>query len=133
MAFTHDHKHSSGVTHGRAFLIGIVLNSVFIAIEVIYGLIANSSALLADAGHNASDVLGLVFAWTAAWLSTLNPKGKYTSGLRKSTILVAVLNALLLFGAITFIGMDAIAKIKNPEPVGGGKVMVVAGIGFLIN
>lgn len=102
-------------------------------IEVIYGLIANSSALLADAGHNASDVIGLVFAWTAAWLATRKPKGKYTYGLRRTTILVSILNALLLFAAMGFIGWDAWQKILHPEPVAGGPVMIVAGIGVIIN
>ncbi len=126
-----DHQHST--THGRAFAIGIGLNVVFVAIEVIYGLLANSSALLADAGHNASDVLGLAFAWAAAWLATSRPKGKYTYGLRKTTILVSILNALLLFGAVVAIGWDAIGKFNDPQPVGGTRIMIVAGIGVVIN
>ncbi|MFV0345985.1 MAG: cation diffusion facilitator family transporter [Bacteroidales bacterium] len=129
----HHHVHPTEVSHGRAFAIGIGLNVVFVIVEVIYGLIANSSALLADAGHNASDVLGLVFAWTAAWLATIRPKGKYTYGLRKSTILVSILNALLLFGAVGFIAWDAIGKFKNPEPVAGTQVIIVAAIGIIIN
>jgi len=135
MAHTHSHHHhhESGNRHGKAFAIGIALNIVFVAVEVIYGLLANSSALLADAGHNASDVLSLVFAWTAAWLATIKPTGKYTYGLRKTTILVSILNALLLFGAVGFIAWDAIGKIRNPEPVAGTQVMVVAGIGVVIN
>ena len=100
---------------------------------MVFGLIANSSALLADAGHNTSDVLSLVFAMTAAWLAGLQPKGKYTYGLRKTTILVSILNAFLLFGAVVAIGWDAIEKLKNPEPVAGSKVMLVAGIGVIIN
>ncbi len=135
MAHTHSHHHhhESGNRHGKAFAIGIALNIVFVAVEVIYGLLANSSALLADAGHNASDVLSLVFAWTAAWLATIKPTGKYTYGLRKTTILVSILNALLLFGAVGFIAWDAIGKIRDPEPVAGTQVMVVAGIGVVIN
>ncbi len=125
---THQHK-----TYGRAFAIGIGLNVVFVAIEIIYGLIANSSALLADAGHNASDVLGLVFAWTAAWLANSKPKGKYTYGLRKTTILVSILNAFLLFGAVIAIGWDAFGKLQNPQPVGGTQIIIVAGIGVVIN
>ncbi len=130
---SHHHHHETGNNHGKAFAIGIGLNVIFVAIEVIYGLLANSSALLADAGHNASDVLSLVFAWTAAWLATIKPTGKYTYGLRKTTILVSILNALLLFGAVGFIAWDAIGKIRNPEPVAGTQVMVVAGIGVVIN
>lgn len=129
----HQHHHESPNKHGKAFAIGIGLNVVFVAVEVVYGLLANSSALLADAGHNASDVLSLVFAWTAAWMATIKPTGKYTYGLRKTTILVSILNALLLFAAVGFIGWDAITKIKNPQPVAGNQVMIVAGIGVIIN
>lgn len=125
--------HTAAVSHRRAFIIGIALNVVFVAIEIVYGLLANSSALLADAGHNASDVFSLVFAWSAAWMATIKPKGKYTYGLRKTTILVSILNALLLFGAVVAIGWDAVGKIREPEPVQGGTVMVVAGIGVFIN
>lgn len=121
------------VSHGRAFAIGIALNIIFVAIEIIYGLIANSSALLADAGHNASDVLGLAFAWIAAWLATIRPRGKYTYGLRKTTILVSILNALLLFGAVFAIGWDAIEKLKYPQPVAGKQVILVAAIGVVVN
>ena len=131
MAHTHEHKPQNN--HGKAFAIGIGLNVAFVAVEIIYGLAANSSALLADAGHNASDVLSLVFAWSAAWLATMKPKGKYTYGLRKTTILVSILNALLLFGAVIAIGWDAVGKLENPEPVAGNKVMLVAGIGVVIN
>nr|NQU90265.1 cation transporter [Bacteroidota bacterium] len=130
---THSHEHTINKGHSKAFAIGIGLNIAFVAVEIFYGLIANSSALLADAGHNASDVLSLIFAWTAVWLATIKPKGKYTYGLRKTTILVSILNALLLFGAVIFIGWDAIGKLNDPEPVAGTQVMIVAGIGVLIN
>ncbi len=129
----HNHGHSGQIKHGKSFAIGIGLNVFFVAVEVIYGLTANSTALLADAGHNASDVLSLVFAWTAAWFATWRPSGKYTYGLRRTTILVSILNALLLFGAVGFITWDAIKKIQNPEPVAGNTVMIVAGIGIVVN
>ena len=119
--------------HGKAFAIGISLNLAFVALEVVYGFLANSSALLADAGHNTSDVLSLVFAWTAAWMARMKPKGKYTYGLRKTTVLVSILNALILFGAVALIAWDAIGKFSDPEPVAGSKVMLVAGIGVVIN
>lgn len=135
MGHSHNHHISEpGIqNYGRLFSIGIGLNIVFVVVEVIFGLLANSSALLADAGHNLSDVLGLAFAWAAAWLATIKPKGKYTYGLRKTTILVSMLNALLLFGAMAIIGWDAINKLKNPQPVGGTQVMIVAAIGVIIN
>jgi cobalt-zinc-cadmium efflux system protein len=133
MGYSHGHNHSHSKTYNKAFAIGIGLNVIFVAVEVFYGLIANSSALLADAGHNASDVLGLVFAWFAVWMSTKKPIGRYTYGYKKTTILISVLNAFLLFGAAIAIGWDAIGKFKNPEPVAGTQVMVVAGIGVLIN
>ncbi len=133
LKMAHTHKHKTNRGHSKAFAIGIGLNIGFVAVEIFYGLLANSSALLADAGHNASDVLSLVFAWTAVWLATMKPKGKYTYGLRKTTILVSILNALLLFGAVIAIGWDAIRKFKNPEPVVGTQVMIVAGIGVVIN
>jgi len=133
MAHSHDHHHDHSNKYSQAFAIGIALNVIFVAVEVVYGLLANSSALLADAGHNASDVLSLVFAWTAAWLATIKPAGRYTYGLRKTTILVSILNALLLFSAMGIIAWDAIGKIRNPAPVAGSQVMMVAGIGVVIN
>lgn len=128
----HDHAPPSG-GHGRAFAFGIGLNVAFVAVEVFYGLAADSTALLADAGHNASDVLSLVFAWLAAWLSTRQTTGRFTFGLRRTTILVALLNALLLFGAAGGIGYKAALKLMTPEPVPGTTVMIVAGIGVVIN
>lgn len=132
MSQSHNHNHTHH-QHGKAFAIGIGLNLIFVAVEVFYGFAANSSALMADAGHNATDVLSLVFAWTAAWLAARKPKGRYTYGLRRTTILVSILNALLLFGAMFIIGWDAFDKFIHPQPVGGTQVMVVAGIGVIIN
>ncbi len=129
----HTHNHKTQISHGRAFALAIGLNITFVVVEIVYGLIANSSSLLADAGHNASDVLGLVFAWAAAWMATIKPKGRYTFGLRKTTILVSILNALFLFGAVIIIGWNAIEKLRNPEPVLGIQIMIVAAVGVIIN
>ncbi len=130
MAHQHDHITNN---YNRSFALGIGLNVIFIAIELFYGFVANSSALIADAGHNTSDVLGLLFAWFAIWLASKKPKNRYSYGFKKSTILISLLNAVLLFVAVFFIGWDAVGKFKNPEPVGGTQIMIVAGIGVVIN
>lgn len=133
---SHDHGHSHSHTpasYGRAFAIGIALNTLFIAIEIIYGLKANSLALLADAGHNASDVLGLIVAWGAVWLTKRKPNARYTYGLQSSSILAALANAVFLLVAIGGIAWEAFQRIGHPEPVTGNMVMVVAGIGILVN
>lgn len=129
----HDHSHLPQKGYGTTFAIGIGLNLFFVVVEITAGFMANSSALLADAGHNAGDVLSLVFAWTAMMLAQKRPRGKYTYGLRKVTILVSILNALLLFVAVGVIGWDAVRKFSSPEPVAGVQVMIVAGIGVVIN
>ena len=128
----HLHEHNTSVAYAKHFALAIGLNIVFVVVEVAYGLIANSSALLADAGHNASDVLGVVFAWPAAWMATLLPLGLYTYGLRITTILVSILNAVLLFGAVAIIAWDAIEKLQNPQPVAGTQVVSVA-VGGIIS
>lgn len=125
------HPHTS--QYGKLFAIGIGLNITYVAVEAFYGLLINSSALLADAGHNASDVLSLIFAWLAIWLAAKSPKGRFTYGYKKATILTSLLNALLLFAAVFIIAWEAIEKFQNPVPVPGQQVMVVAGIGVLIN
>ncbi|MCT4647064.1 MAG: cation diffusion facilitator family transporter [Carboxylicivirga sp.] len=127
------HHHHGSNNYNKSFALGIGLNVIFIAVELFYGFIANSSALIADAGHNASDVLGLIFAWFAIWLASKKPQKRYSYGFKKSTILISLLNAVLLFVAVFFIAWDAIGKFYNPEPVGGKQVMIVAGIGVIIN
>lgn len=102
-------------------------------VEVIYGLSAGSVALLADAGHNMSDVLGLVIAWGAATLGRRRPSGRYTYGLCSSSILAAFLNALLLLVATTVIAVEAIRRFAEPTSVAGKTVMIVANVGILIN
>jgi cobalt-zinc-cadmium efflux system protein len=128
----HDHSHTPA-NYGHAFGIGIALNALFIAIEIIYGLKANSLALLADAGHNASDVLGLIVAWSAVWLTRRKPNARYTYGLQSSSILAALANAVFLLVAIGGIVWEAFQRIGHPEPVTGNMVMIVAGIGIVIN
>ena len=96
--------HSHAVDYNKTFIVGIALNVIFIAVELFYGLAANSSALIADAGHNAGDVLGLVFSWFAFWLATKKPTKRFSYGYKKSTILISLVNALLLFVAVGIIG-----------------------------
>ncbi|MFA6125401.1 MAG: cation diffusion facilitator family transporter [Sphingomonas sp.] len=128
----HGHSHAPA-DFGRAFAIGTALNVIFVIVEATYGLIAGSVALLADAGHNLSDVLGLLIAWGAATLAKRRPKGKYTYGLHSSSILAALLNALLLLVAIGVIAVEAIRRFAEPSPVAGTTVMIVAAIGIVIN
>jgi len=134
----HGHEHGSAgapdaAGFGRAFAIGIVLNIAFVAIEAGYGIASNSMALLADAGHNLSDVLGLVIAWVGAVLSKRLPTARYTYGLRGSSVLAALFNAMFLLVAVGAIAWEAIGRFANPEPVAGMTVIIVAGIGILVN
>ncbi len=134
----HHHDHSVGNTHhaasfGRAFAIGIALNLGFVIVEATYGALANSLALLADAGHNFSDVLGLVLAWGATVLVRRLPTKRRTYGLRRSSILASLFNALLLLIAISVIAWEAIVRLQHPEPIASGMVMGVAAVGILIN
>lgn len=135
---SHDHGHGHAHVHapasfGRAFAIGIALNTALVIAEAIYGYLGNSTALLADAGHNLSDVLGLVLAWGASIAARRAPSGRFTYGFRASTILAALANAVFLLVATGAIGWEAILRLREPEPVAGVTVMVVAGIGILIN
>ncbi len=129
----HNHHHHQVNNYNKAFAFGIILNVVFIIVEVVYGIIANSSALIADAGHNTSDVFGLLFAWGAIWLAGRKPQGDYSYGYKKSTILISLTNAVILFVAAAFILHNAIEKIITPEPVASTQIMIVAGIGIVIN
>jgi cobalt-zinc-cadmium efflux system protein len=134
----HTHHHTGGHAHlsagfGRAFAIGIALNTGFVLVEAGYGIAANSMALVADAGHNLSDVLGLVVAWVAAELAKRPPSARYTYGLRSSSILAALFNAVFLLVAVGAIGWEAILRLATPEPVAGTTVIVVAVIGIVVN
>ncbi len=126
------HSHAP-TSFGRAFLIGTILNIGFVLVEAGYGIAANSVALLADAGHNLSDVLGLLVAWGAATLSKRRPTANYTYGLRRSSILAALFNAVFLLIAIGAIAYEALGRIAVPQPVEGMTVIIVASIGIVIN
>ena len=129
----HDHHHRAPTTHGRAFALGIGLNLGFVLVEAAFGVWANSMALLADAGHNLSDVLGLVLAWVAAVLALRPASARYTYGLRAGSILAALFNAVFLLAALGWMVWEAVGRLSSPQPVAEGIVMVVAGIGILIN
>ncbi len=135
----HEHAHShAGHSHapasfGRAFAIGTALNLTFVLVEAFYGMRANSVSLLADAGHNLSDVAGLLIAWGASVLATRGPTARRTYGLRSSSILAAVVNAVVLLCAIAAIAWEAVTRVRTPEPVIASTIAWVAGIGILIN
>lgn len=129
----HDHQHRAAATHDGAFAIGIALNLAYVVVEAGFGLIAGSLALLADAGHNLSDVLGLALAWGAAWLSRRQPTARRTYGLRRSSILAALANAMLLLVAVGAIAWEALRRLHAPEPVDTGIVLWVAAIGVAVN
>ena len=133
-AHSHGHAHTPApATRSRAFALGMALNVAFIAAEVIFGVRAHSLALLADAGHNLSDVLGLGLAWGALLLGQRPPTERHTYGWRRASILAALANAILLLVAVGGIAWEALQRLGHPEPVAGGVVMAVAGLGVLIN
>jgi cobalt-zinc-cadmium efflux system protein len=127
------HHHPVPGDHNRAFLVAILLNTGFVAVEFGYGVIAHSTALMADAGHNLSDVLGLALSWAAALLTRKQPAGRYTYGLRSSSILAALGNAMLLLVACGGIAWEALHRFMAPAPVAGVTVSAVAAIGIVIN
>ena len=138
----HDHGHSHGIGghhHGPVdtgdwrYAVGLIVNLVFVVCEFGAGLWADSSALMADAGHNLSDVLGLAMAGGAAWLARRAAGSKRTYGYGKATVLAALGNALLLIFACGAIAFEAIRRLAEPAPVASGVIMIVAGIGFVIN
>lgn len=129
----HSHPHTYPANQGNAFVIAIVLNTAFVGVEFTYGLLANSTALLADAGHNLSDVLGLFLAWGAAYLARKAPNERYTYGLRSTTILAALFNAMFLLVACGGIAWEAVQRLTQPAPVAGLTVTLVAAVGIVIN
>ena len=137
---SHSHSGHSHAGHshapadfGRAFAIGTALNLAFVLVEGLAGILTGSMALLADAGHNLSDVLGLLIAWGGASLAKLPASRRFTYGLSSSTILAALANAVLLLFAVGAIALEAVQRFRDPPPVEGLTVMIVAGIGILIN
>jgi cobalt-zinc-cadmium efflux system protein len=129
---THQHDHGPASYH-RAFGIGIALNVGFVILEAVFGLLVGSLALLADAGHNMSDVLGLLLAWGANYLMQRPATRRYTYGLRSSSILAALLNAIILLVAVGGIILEAVQRLMNPAPVPGATVIWVALVGLVIN
>jgi cobalt-zinc-cadmium efflux system protein len=127
------HRHHAPTSFGRAFAIGIALNGAYVVVEAVYGVRANSLALLADAGHNFGDVLSLGVAWLAAWLARRAPSARYTYGLRGSSILAALSNAALLLVVTGGIAWAAILRLAHPGPSAGVTMMIVAGVGVAVN
>ncbi|MDB5990724.1 MAG: cation diffusion facilitator family transporter [Herbaspirillum sp.] len=139
-AHAHGHGHSHGghhhgmpADHTNAFTIAVALNAVFVVVEFAYGYIANSTALMADAGHNLSDVLGLLLAWGAAALSKRAPSARYTYGLRSTSILAALANAMLLLLACGAIAWESIHRFSAPPAIAGMTVTLVAAAGIVVN
>ncbi len=137
------HNHAMGHHHGahsheppdfgRAFRIGITLNLLYLIIEAGVGIAIGSLGLVADAGHNLSDVLSLAIAWGASHLARKPPSGRFTYGFARSPILASLFNALLLFGAMAIVAWEAVHRLENPEPVPGLPVIVVAIVGLVVN
>ena len=137
---SHDHSHSHGhghshgpVDYNKAFAIGVFLNVGFATAEALYGYFAGSLALIADSGHNFSDVIGLLLAWGAARLSQRQPSERHTYGLRSSSILAALFNAVLLLVAVGAIAWESIRRFSEPAPVAGTTIIWVALLGIIIN
>lgn len=129
---SHAHNHHTANYH-RAFAVGVLLNTIFVVIEAGYGVAAGSLALIADAGHNLSDVLSLLLAWGASWLATKPATAKKTYGFRKVTVMASLINAIVLLFALGGITWEAIGRIFEPKPVEAVTVIVVAAIGVVIN
>jgi cobalt-zinc-cadmium efflux system protein len=133
----HDHSHAehhhAPANFNQAFLVGLLLNSGFVLTEFTFGLMANSVALMADAGHNLSDVLGLLLAWAASFLATRQPSARYTYGWRKFSILAAFLNAIFLLLATGGIIWESVGRLLQPSEVEGATVIGVAAVGVVIN
>ena len=128
----HDHG-PAPANYDKAFAIGIALNLSYVVAEAVFGMLAHSLALVADAGHNLGDVLSLLLAWGASRLSQMQPTNRYTYGLRSSTILASLTNAIILLIAIGAIAWEAIRRLNQPQQIPGGTVMAVAALGVVVN
>lgn len=131
-AHGHGHDHAPA-SYTRAFAIGILLNSAFVLVEAAFGVLSGSMALIADAGHNLSDVLSLLIAWGAAYMTARPASARYTYGFKSSSILAALTNAALLLVALGAILFETIARLFDPAPVEGWTMIAVAGVGILVN
>ena len=129
----HHHHHHEAPDYSRAFAIGVALNVIFVVIEVFYGIMANSLALITDAGHNLSDVMGLLLAWGASYLAGKQSSLRRTYGYSRATILASMFSGLLLLAAVMVIIWEAVNRFLTPSEPVGQTIMIVAGIGVLIN
>src|SRR3954451_22315240 len=136
----HDHRYGHGHAHSHApadyshaFAIGIALNGAIVAVQLVYGFLANSMALVADGGHNLSDVLGLVVGWAGSVMAKRSPSRRFTYGLKKASILAALINALLLLVAVGAIAAEAVRRFINPAPAEAHTMIWVATVAILIN
>ena len=127
------HHHHAPASFGRAFALGVGLNLSFVVLEATWGVLAHSLSLLADAGHNLGDVLGLLLAWGSIVLARRVPTERRTYGLRRSTTLAALFNALLLLMGVGAIAWEAVGRFRNPAPVAAGTIVWVAAVGIAVN
>ena len=127
------HHHHAPPDYNRAFAVGVALNVGFVIVEAVFGVLSNSLALLTDAGHNLSDVLGLLLAWGAAALAKKRPSARRTYGFSRATIIASLFSGLLLMGAVGAIGWEAISRLMVPAQPAGKTIMIVAAIGVVIN
>lgn len=129
---SHDHHHHP-TNYNLAFALGVILNTSFVIVEVVYGIAAGSLALIADAGHNFSDVLSLLLAWGASLLGAKAATDRRTYGFRKVTVMASLASAILLLIALGGITWETVGRLLDPKPVQGMTVIIVAAIGFVIN
>lgn len=127
------HHHHAAPDYNRAFAAGVVLNLGFVIVEVVFGVLSDSLALLTDAGHNLSDVLGLLLAWGAAALARKRPSARRTYGFSRATIIASLFSGLLLMGAVGAIGWEAVSRLMEPAQPAGKTIMIVAAVGVVIN